>query len=227
MKNNIFYLVMLLFVCINVNAQIITTVAGSGPYGLNAGGGMTGSYSGDGFSATNATLNWPFGITLDTSGAIYIGDQAYSRIRKISNDGIISTIAGNGIYGNTGDGGSATAAEFEEIGNIMCDKSGNLYILDIQGSKIRKINGIGIINTIAGDSIFGHTGDGGPASAAELAGPSGLAFDQQGNIYFSEAGRYIRKINTYKIISTIGGCGVMGYSGDGGLAVMRCAADGV
>ena len=179
---------------------------------------MTGSYSGDGFSATNATLNWPCGITLDSFGNIYFVDQTYSIIRKINNAGIISTIAGNGMFGNSGDGGPATAAEFKGICYIMLDKFANLYIPDAGDSKIRKINSLGIINTIAGDSITGHTGDGGPANASELCSPDGIAFDKRGNLYFTDGCRYIRKINTHNIISTIGGNGVMGYSGDGGAA---------
>ena len=218
MEKKIFYLVVLLFIFTNIKAQIITTIAGSGPYGLNAGGGMTGSYSGDGFAATNATLNWPCGITLDTSENIYFVDQAHGIVRKINNSGVISTFAGNGVFGSGGDGGAATAAEFESIGFILTDKSGNLYIPESQGSKIRKINSLGIIITIAGDSITGHTGDGGPASASELCSPDGIAFDKRGNLYFTDGCRYIRKINTHNIISTIGGNGIMGYSGDGGAA---------
>ena len=230
MKNNIFYLVMLLFVLTNSKAQIITTIAGSGPYGLNGAGGTTGSYAGDGGPATIATLNMPFGITLDTSGIIYFGDQMHLIIRKINNAGIISTIAGNDTFGfgggGVGDDGPATAATFLHIDAIMTDNKCNLYIPDFGVPRIRKINTAGIINTIAGDSIAGHTGDGGPASAAELGSPTGIAFDKKGNLYFIDD--YIRKINTHNIISTIGGNGVFGYSGDGGSATnasFKCPAD--
>ncbi len=195
-------------------AGIISTVAGDG----------TGGYSGNGGPATSAQLLKPESLSrVDASGNIYIGEQENDVIRKVSSTGIISTIVGNGAGGYSGDGGPATAATIDYPRGIAFDNFGNFYIADWNNKVIRKINSSGIISTIAGTGTAGYSGDGGPATAAQINGPTGMAVDYDGsggvNIYFAdELNAVIRKINAAGIISTIVGTGVQGYNGDGGAA---------
>jgi len=188
---------------------IISTFAGNG----------TGSYSGDGGPATAATLSSPYGVAVDASGNIYIADYNNNRIRKVNTSGIISTFAGNGTAGYSGDGGAATAATISSPFDVAVDASGNVYFSDTGNDVIRKVNTSGIISTIAGNGTTGFSGDGGLATAAELNFPRGVAVDASGNVYIADASNNrIRKVNTSGIISTIAGNGGGGFSGDGGLA---------
>ena len=205
------------FLCSNfteINAQIISTYAGTGSLGS----------SGDGGPATAATFHFISGTAADSKGQIYITGQFDPRIRKVDAAGLITTIAGTGAAGFSGDGGPATAAEIGIPSNIIADKNGNLYFPDISYSRIRKVDTFGIITTIAGNGITNNTGDGGQATAATINTPC-IAVDTAGNIYFScdgrpgDSDRYsIRKINTDGIIMKIAGNGAGGYSGDGGPA---------
>jgi len=189
---------------------IITTVAGNGDP----------AFSGDGGPATNASINHPIGITFDEVGNLYFSDRYNNRIRKINAAGIITTFAGNGMVGDTGNGGIATAAEFNGPGSLKFDRFGNLYVSDIFNNCIRMISTAGIINTIAGNGIAANSGDGGPATAAGINNPYGICFDKDGNIYIAEFnGNKIRKINTSGIITTIAGNDTAGYRGDGGPAI--------
>jgi sugar lactone lactonase YvrE len=188
---------------------IISTVAGNGSRG----------FSGDGGVATSASLNNPIGIAVDASGNIYIVDNGNYRIRKVSTSGIISTVAGTGSGGFSGDGGPATAATLYNPYGVAVDGSGNLYIADYQNQRIRKVNTSGIISTVAGNGSFGFSGDGGAATAASLNAPYGVAVDASGNLYIADYGNHrIRKVNTSGIISTVAGTGSQGFSGDGGAA---------
>ena len=192
---------------------IIYTIAGkiSGKYG---------GYSGDGDSATSAELSQPWGMTIDAKGNLYIADKWNNRIRKVDTNGIISTFAGNGTKGYSGDGGIATAAELNNPEGVALDSVGNLFIIDSYNNVIRKVSVNGIISTIAGNGIAGYSGDGGMASIAELNNPSGLAIDAKGNIYISDWGNLvIRKINKNGIINTVAGNGIQGDSGDGSFAI--------
>jgi len=191
-------------------AQIITTVAGSG----------TAGYSGDGGQATVAELHNPWGISLD-AGNIYIADYRNNRIRMINTSGVITTIAGNGTGGYSGDGGQATAAELRGPDDIKFDHLGNIYICDVINERIRKINTVGIISTIAGNGAGGFGGDGGLATAAMLNWPNGIAPDALGNLYIADTwNQCVRMVNTTGIIATIAGAALSGagYSGDGGPA---------
>jgi sugar lactone lactonase YvrE len=160
---------------------IITTVAGDGTPG----------FGGDGGPATCALLalgTGPAGVALDASGNLYIADTFNSRIRKVDTSGTISTVAGNGNDGFSGDGGPATSAQLFEPFGVAVDANGNLYISDEENNRIRKVNTSGIITTVAGDGGFGFGGDGGPATCALLAVPAGVAVDAGGNLYIADAG---------------------------------------
>jgi len=162
------------------SAGIISTVAGNG----------TAGFGGDGGSATHAMLDTPAKVAVDAAGNIYISDSRNMRLRKVNTAGVISTIAGGGILG---DGGPATAAQLAETWGITIDGSGNLFFTD--GFRIRKINSAGIITTVAGSLAEGFSGDGGPATVAELFGPAGIAEDATGNIFIADMGNHrIRKV---------------------------------
>lgn len=190
---------------------IINTIAGNNTFG----------FSGDGGLATAAELNGPMGIFVDAAGNIYVADIGNQRIRRINTNGIISTFAGNGELGFSGDGGLATSAEFDDIAGICGDIWGNIYVADEFNNRIRKISAAGIITTVAGSAIRGYSGDGGLAIKAELYYPSGVAVDSAGDVFIAdESNNCIRKVNAQGIITTIAGNGTPGFSGDGGLAVL-------
>jgi uncharacterized protein (TIGR03437 family) len=189
---------------------IITTVAGSGNFG----------YSGDGGPAINASLSAPFAVAVDASGDIYIADYTNNRVRKVSASGIITTAAGNGNAGYSGDGGPATSAQLNGPIGVAVDPSGDVYIADSQNYRIRKLSSNGAIATIAGNGGDGYSGDGGLATSAELAGPCGVALDAAGNLYIGDTGNgRVRVVSPSGIITTVAGSTWYGgYSGDGGPA---------
>jgi hypothetical protein len=154
---------------------IITTIVGGGTSGI-----------GDGGQATAAELSMPSDVILDALANMYIVDCWHQRIRKVNTAGIISTIAGDGIVGFSGDGGQATAARLNYPNSVVFDNIGNLYIADLLNHRIRKVNTLGIINTIAGTGVAGYSGDGGTATAAELNKPGGVTFDAKGNLYIAD-----------------------------------------
>lgn len=191
------------------SSGVISTIAGTG----------TASTTGDGSAATAATLNTPVGIAIDASGNIFIAEANGNVIRKINGSGIISTVAGTGTASSTGDGSAATAATLDAPVGLAFDGSGNLYISESAGHRIRKVNGTGVISTYAGTGIAGSTGDGSLATDAKLRNPTGIAFDANGNLYVSETnGRFIRRVSNTDTITTVAGTGAAGYSGDGGNA---------
>jgi len=188
---------------------IITTFAGDGSNG----------YSGDGGVATSAQLSGPMGVEVDTKGNVYIADASNNCIRMVDTAGIITTIAGTGTAGYSGDGGAATSAQFDSPWEVAVDEQGNVYVGDIYNNRIRKVDTSGIITTIAGNGTAGFSGDNGSATSAQLNYPLALDVDAQGNVYFCDASNYrIRKVDTSGIISTIAGNGGGGYAGDGGPA---------
>ena len=190
--------------------NIITTYAGNGATG----------YNGDNILATTAAIGDPMGITIDKSGNLYFGD-GNARVRKVSPLGIISTYAGNGSFGYSGDGGPATSAMLHYQHGIRMDNTGNLYIADMENYRVRKVNSSGIITTIAGNGFYsysGTSGNGGPADSATIY-PTDVMSDGLGNVYISDYGSSsIRKVNTLGIITAIAGNGTAGFSGDGGMA---------
>jgi len=192
-------------------AQNIYTYAGvAGTFG----------YSGDDSLATLAKLNGPDGIAVSTAGVVYFADYGNNVVRAVNASGIITTLAGTGMGGYSGDGGAATAAKLRQPGGIAVDGSGNIYIADTRNNVVRMVNTSGIITTVAGvGGPGGYSGDGGPATSAQLWTPAGVAVDDAGNLYISDARNLVvRKVNASGVISTIAGNNTPGYSGDGGAA---------
>ena len=184
----------------------ITTVAGNGTFG----------YAGDGGPATSAELREPFGVAADASGNVYIADTYSYRVRRVSASGTIATVAGTGNCCYGGDGGAATSALLSVPDGLALDSSGNLYIADSGNNRIRKVSSGGTISTIAGTSSQGYSGDGGPAAAARLFTPVGVAVDNGGNLRISDSGNArIRSVTASGTIATLVG----GALGDGGLGI--------
>lgn len=214
--------ILLFFALLRYNAQVINTIAGNGTPGS----------SGDGFLATTAQLGNPRSVCVDASGNTYIADFGANVIRKInSSTGIITTVAGNGSAGYSGDGNLAINASFSFPTSICVDPLGNLYISDVGNNRIRKVNTSGIVTTIAGTGAAGYSGDGGAASSAKINGATGLFFSNSGYILFADKNNNrVRKILLPSgIISTIAGNGTAGFSGDNGsqLAAQLNAPNGV
>jgi uncharacterized protein (TIGR03437 family) len=190
-----------------------------------------GGFSGDGGPATSAAIFFPQGLAVDSSGNLFIVDAGNNRIRKVSANGTITTVAGNGSFGFSGDGGPATSASLQlsyyhpgldapsylvSNAGIAVDASGNLYIADQYNNRVRKVAASGVITTVAGNGVAGFSGDGGPATSASLNNPAGIAVDSSGNLFISDNNR-IREVAN-GVITTVAGNGASGFSGDGGLA---------
>ena len=207
--------------------NVIRKVDTNGMTTIVAGNG-SGSFSGDGGAATNAGLFFPNAVVVDKAGNLLISDSNNNRIRKVDTNGIITTVAGNGLqYLNfspyqVGDGGAATNGALWNPNGLALDTNGNLFICDYQNNRIAKVGTNGIITTVAGipDVIGGYGPEGFPgypATASRLSNPSGVAVDSSNNLYIADTYNYrIRKVNGSGIISTVAGNGTSGYSGDGG-----------
>jgi RHS repeat-associated protein len=180
-----------------------------------------GGYSGDGGLAVQALLNHPTDVTVDALGNLYFVDQSNHRIRKVDTVGVITTVAGNGSFGYSGDGGPAIQARLSiTIGGLAVDSFGNLFFGDSGNRRVRKVNTSGIISTVAGNGSSGYSGDGGPALKAQLMSASDVLLDSAGNLYIADYGnRRVRKVDTSGVITTVAGNGSLGYSGNGGPAV--------
>ena len=179
-----------------------------------AGTGVPG-YLGDGGLAGDAQLDQPMGVAVDAAGDLLVADLS-NRIRKITPDGVITTVAGSGIAGFAGDGGPATDAQLNHPTGVLVDATGGILIADQHNHRIRRVDASGTITTVAGTGFAGNrVGDGGPALQAELNLPTTLALDAQGDLLIAEmGGRIIRRIDAEGTITTIAGDGGSGYDGD-------------
>jgi uncharacterized protein (TIGR03437 family) len=190
--------------------QLVSTLAGNGTFGG----------TGDGGAAVAAQLWSPRAVTVDGQGNVYVADTQNHRIRKIAPSGVITSFAGTGILGSSGDGGPATEATLNEPRSVLADSAGNVYIGDFRNNRVRKVTPDGKISTVVGTGVEGDRGDGGLATQAELSAPLGLTLDAQGNLYLADSlNNRVRKVNASDgKISTVAGNGEVGFSGDGGPA---------
>jgi sugar lactone lactonase YvrE len=223
---------------------IISTYAGSGPVdktidstAVPQGGG----FSGDNGLATDARLYGPIGLAVDAHGNLFIGDAFNNRVRKVSPEGMITTVAGNGTRSPSGDGSLATEAGFTTPGGLAVDAEGNLFITEtgsaidgragtVMGSRVRKVDAVtGLITTVAGTDRVGFSGDGGKATDAQLNNPGTVAMDSAGKLFIADAFNYrVRKIDAVTgIITTVAGNGNTKYAGDGSLATETGLLPGV
>jgi sugar lactone lactonase YvrE len=187
----------------------ITTVAGDG----------TKQSSGDGGPAAAAQLGNAYGVAVDRHGNVFLGDRLNGTVRKISPDGMITRFAGTGMRGFSGDGGPATDAELGWPNDISFDAKGNVYIADASNNRVRVVDAGGKITTFAGTGVAAYSGDGGPATKAELNRPSALCFDMHDAMYICDFNNHsVRKVTPDGEISTIAGTGKLGQGGDGGPA---------
>ncbi len=189
---------------------IITTVVGNG----------VGDFSGDGGPPTSASLMLPRGVAVTSSGNLYIGDTRNHRVRLVQGAGNISTVAGNGVRGFSGDDGPATSASLNDPTGVDVDFLGNLFIADTGTHRIRRVDSAGNITTVAGNGIADFSGDGGPATSASLFAPSGVAVDFFGNLLFiaDTINHRIRRVDSAGNITTVAGNNFVGFGGDGGPA---------
>lgn len=189
--------------------NIITTYAGTG----------IGGSTGDGGLATAARINAPHGITIGSDGSLFIADHANDRIRKVDPAGIITTVAGTGVTGFSGDGGLATAAKLDHPVGVALDFAGALYIADRANHRIRKVDTSGVITTVAGNGTSGFNGDNIAATSARLASPSDVMVSPTGVLFIADSNNHrIRTVDSLGTITTFAGTGTGGYLGDGGPA---------
>jgi hypothetical protein len=190
-------------------AGTITTVAGVG----------TAGFSGDGGSATDAQLNQPQGVAVTADGGFLIADSSNQRVRRVSPGGTITTVAGTGALGFSGDGGPATAADIGNPQGVAVTADGSFLIADSDNQRVRHVSPAGTITTVAGTGTEGFSGDGGPATAAELAFPSGVAVTAEGGFLITDFDNHrVRRVSPAGTITTVAGNGTQGFGGDGGPA---------
>ncbi len=190
---------------------IIFTVAGTGKSG----------YTGDNGQATNAELNNPAGIAVDTKGNLYIADASNNVVRMVNPAGVISTFAGTGAAGFSGDGTAATSAKLSNPNSVAVDGSGNVYISDAGNDRIRMVSSTGKINTVAGNGTFAYGGDGVAATSTSINYPYSVAVDAKGNFYIADyVNNRVRIVSSTGIINTIAGNGSPGYTGDDSAATL-------
>jgi sugar lactone lactonase YvrE len=177
------------------------------------------NFSGDGGNPLDATINTPGGVVADPLGNFYIADTGNNRIRKVTFEAI-TTVAGNGAGGYSGDGGAATSATLKQPSSLALDSSGNLYIADQSNHVIRKVNSAGVISTVAGTGTPGFNGDNILATTAQLTLPGAIAVDSDGNLFISDSGnnRIREVVAGTGLIQTVAGTGVPGSAGDSGAA---------
>ena len=198
----------------------ISTVAGGIPHGAIE--PTTHGDEGDGGAATTAYMSFPWAVAVDGAGNLFIADTFNSRIRRVDAlTGIITTYAGNGDYGSSGDGGAATSATLSYPYGVVVDGSGNVFIADTDNHRIRRVDALsGIISTVVGTGEVGSAGDGGVATDAHIDTPHGLALDGEGNLFIADYDDHrVRRVDAFSgIITTVAGTGVLDFSADGVVA---------
>src|SRR6516225_7280677 len=187
----------------------ISTIAGSDPFG---------DFTGDGGPATAAALNDPSGVAIMPDGGYLIADAGNDRVRRVFPDGTIRTVAGSGSYGSSGDGGPATAASLQAPIGVAALSDGSFLIADAGAARVRRVSATGIITTAAGTGTRGISGDGGPATAAQIYDPQGVTAMPDGGFLIADGDYVVRRVSPTGIISTVAGTGTPGFSGDGGPA---------
>jgi serine/threonine-protein kinase len=191
---------------VNGTDDRVFTVAGTADYG----------YEGDGKPALEALLSVPFGVLPDASGGFYISDVDANVVRYVDPEGIIHTAVGTGVAGYTGDGGAATAAQVSGPSRLQFGPDGALYFCEVRNHVVRRVSPDGIISTFAGTGQRGYSGDGEPATAAQLDSPYDLRFAPNGDLYVADAGNnVVRRIDANGVITTVVGSGEPGFAGDG------------
>ena len=204
--------------------NIINRIDSNGMLIRVAGTGVSG-YSGDGGSALKAKLKVPAGLCFDAAGNLYIADRENNRVRKVDTQGIITTVAGTGVAGFSGDGGPATQAQLNLPSGLVIDKKGNLFISDRSNNRVRVVDTKGNIRTYAGTGTDRYNGDNKPALKANLDSPFGLALDKKGNLFIADHGNNrVRKVDTSGMISTVAGDGGFYFIGDNGPAYRASVA---
>jgi sugar lactone lactonase YvrE len=197
----------------------VTTVVGGGSLDLDTG-------SSAGAPALDAHLAQPTWLTTDAEGNLYIADRGQDAVRVVDRDGIITTLAGTGTAGDSGDGGPAAKAQIDDPAGIAIDDAGNVYVSDSNNQRIRMIDARGTITTIAGTGHAGYSGDGHAAIHAELSNPGGLAFDAAGNLYVADSDNHvIRVIDGDGLITTAVGTGDAGCPSSGDVATKTRLSD--
>lgn len=190
----------------------------AGPFSVNQGWIATAAgrkFTGDLGPATEAQLVQPWSVALGPDGSIYIADTAGRRVRRVSPEGIITTVAGNGAAGDSGDGGPAVQAQMRSPRGVAVGADGTIYIADTDNHRVRRVSPQGIIATVAGNGIPGYLGDGGPAAQAQLNYPDGIALGPEGSIYIADTeNQRIRFVSPQGVIATVAGTGAEGYNGD-------------
>jgi uncharacterized protein (TIGR03437 family) len=177
-----------------VSGGVIATLAGTGVAG----------FSGDGGGARNAQLNSPYGVAVDAAGNVYVADLGNHRVRRITPDGLIATVAGTGRKSSSPDGAGPTDTSLLSPRNVAVDSAGNLYIAEFEGHRVRKLTPDGKLATIAGTGVAGWSGDGRAASAAQIRFPAGMAFDRAGGLYIADSGNNaVRKLYADGTIGTV------------------------
>lgn len=202
-------LTVLVLALVPADAPTIATVAGTG----------TAGYAGDGGPARLAELRHPFDCAVDAAGNLFFSDTNNHCVRRVDAAGRITTVAGSGKKGYSGDGGPATSASFNEPYGIALDGAGNLFVADRLNACIRKVDAkAGAVTTVAGSGVKGYSGDGGPGERAKLREPTGIALDGKGLLYIADVGdQRIRVLDLRTgLIETVCGNGTKAHTGDGG-----------
>ena len=197
------------------NDRSVYKITLDGTSTLFAGTGTEG-YNGDGMAATTAQLNFPRGVAVDMTGNVFIADTENNRVREVTTDGIIHTVAGDGGTGSAGDGTAATSAQIERPWALIVDGSGTVHVTEVSDCRVRTFSVGGTISASVGNGSCQSSGDGGPALAAGLGGVAGIALGPDGSTYIGEFTHRTRRVAADGTISTIAGTGAVGFSGDGG-----------